>query len=421
GDERRGMFGEVHPSHLRQLLHALREPDRVPLRRVVHAEIVADPADDHLHRVEPHADGEVEAARAAELVGVSAHGLLQMQGGPAGAPGVVLVRDRCAEERHDAVAGVLVHRTLEAVHALGEDREEAIQDPVPLLGVDLLGQLHRAFHVGEEDRHLLPLAFEGGARGEDLLGEVRRRVGAGGTLCRTRGLSQALAAAVAELLARRIRLAAAGARRVEEQTRAALATEAGTVGIRVVTAGAFHRTHQLAAEAPTAGATDGSTPRPPTWPSAGGVSSLAVGTRAATCAGASDGARVTLTVRSSDLLADYLPLFPLERRHGDPAPLLGRPDQGGVHELQHRALPESVRDHLHPAPFFAEEPFQEICGPNHLAMTNGEAQMCRARREVLPKHWTAAGSSRAYREAKSSRSALASSGEGVSYAALARA
>src|SRR5438094_404538 len=155
--------------------------------------------------------------------------------------------------------------------------------------------------------------------------------------------------------------------------------------------------------------------------SEGGVSPLAGGTRAATCAGASDGARVTLTVRSSDLLADYLPLFPLERRHGDPAPLLGRPDQGGVHELQHRALPESVRDHLHPAPFFAEEPFQEICGPNHLAMTNGEAQMCRARREVLPTHWRSAGSSRAYREAKSSRSALASSGEGVSYGALARA
>src|SRR5438094_9657184 len=98
----------------------------MPLRRVVHAEIVADPADDHLARVEPHAHGEVEAPPAAELVGVSAHGLLQMQGGPAGALGMILVRDRGAEERHDAVAGVLVHRPLEAVHALGEELEEAV-------------------------------------------------------------------------------------------------------------------------------------------------------------------------------------------------------------------------------------------------------------------------------------------------------
>ena len=77
---------------------------------------------------------------------------------------MVLVRDRRAEQRHDPVAGVLVDRALEAVNALGEDREEAIHDPVPLLGIDLLGELHRALHVGEEHRHLLPLAFEGGLR-----------------------------------------------------------------------------------------------------------------------------------------------------------------------------------------------------------------------------------------------------------------
>ena len=73
---------------------------------------------------------------------------------------MVLVRDRRAEERHDAVAGVLVDRALEAVHAVGEDLEEALEDRVPLLGVDLLGELHRALHVGEEHRHLLALALE---------------------------------------------------------------------------------------------------------------------------------------------------------------------------------------------------------------------------------------------------------------------
>src|SRR6266705_7133588 len=101
-----------------------------------------------------------------------------MERRPAGALRVVLVRDRRPEEGHDPVARVLVHRSLEAVHAVGEDGEEAVEDPVPRLGVHLLGELHRALHVGEEDGHLLALALEGGARGEDLLGEMTGGVGA---------------------------------------------------------------------------------------------------------------------------------------------------------------------------------------------------------------------------------------------------
>jgi hypothetical protein len=44
-----------------------------------------------------------------------------------------------------------------------EDREEAIHDLVPLLGIYLLGDIHRALHVGEKYRHLFALAFERGA------------------------------------------------------------------------------------------------------------------------------------------------------------------------------------------------------------------------------------------------------------------
>ena len=45
---------------------------------------------------------------------------------------------------------------------------------LPLLGVALLGELHRAHHVGEQHRHLLALALERAAAGADLLGEVLR-------------------------------------------------------------------------------------------------------------------------------------------------------------------------------------------------------------------------------------------------------
>src|SRR5262249_6879643 len=112
-------------------------------------------------------------------VAVEAQLLAQVERRPAGALRVILVRDRRAEERHDAVAGELVHRPLEAVHARGEDGEEAIDDPVPVLGIELLGELHRALHVGEEHRHLLALALHGGTGAEDLLGQVLRGVGAG--------------------------------------------------------------------------------------------------------------------------------------------------------------------------------------------------------------------------------------------------
>jgi len=75
-DERGGMLSQIRTPRFRELLRPLCQTHGVALRGVVHAEIVADLPDDHVARVEPHADGEVEAARAAQLVGVGAHALL---------------------------------------------------------------------------------------------------------------------------------------------------------------------------------------------------------------------------------------------------------------------------------------------------------------------------------------------------------
>ena len=169
-----------------QLLHARGEPDRVSLGGVVHAQVVADLAHHDLAGVDPDAHREGEPVLALHLPRVAPELVAQMQRRVARPLGVVLVGDRRTEERHDPVAGVLVDRALEAVDAVRQDLEEAVQDPVPLLGVDLLGQLHRALHVGEEHGDLLALAFQGGLRLEDLVGEVLRGVVAGsafGSVC----------------------------------------------------------------------------------------------------------------------------------------------------------------------------------------------------------------------------------------------
>ena len=88
---------------------------------------------------------------------------------------MILVRDRRAEQRHDPVAGELVDEAFEALDAFGEDLEEPRHDAREGFGVELLGQFHRALHVGEEHRDLLALAFDGRLRLADLVGEVFRR------------------------------------------------------------------------------------------------------------------------------------------------------------------------------------------------------------------------------------------------------
>jgi hypothetical protein len=180
------VLGEVGPSRFGQGLHALGEPDRVAHGRVLHVRVVADGADDDLARVETDAGVEAQALRAAQLLGVAADGVGEMEGGVTGPAGVILVGHGGAEEGHDPVAGELVHRSLEAVDAVTEDPHEAVHEPVPLLGVEFLLKVHRPLHVGEEDGDLLALAFQGRPGGPDLLDEVLR----GGGQRRRRGLGR---------------------------------------------------------------------------------------------------------------------------------------------------------------------------------------------------------------------------------------
>ena len=57
-----------------------------------------------------------------------------------------------------------------------------------------------------------------------------------------------------------------------------------------------------------------------------------------------------------ELLADRAQLTLLELPDGEAAPAVGRPDDGRVHELQHGALPEGVRDDLRATALLEKKP-----------------------------------------------------------------
>ena len=83
-------------------------------------------------------------------------------------------------------------------------------------------------------------------------------------------------------------------------------------------------------------------------------------------------------------------------RHPDPAPLLSGGDEGGEDQRETRPLPREAGDDLRPASALLKRPFQEVGGPDALAMLHREEQGGQAllqvflqalhgRREPLPK------------------------------------
>ena len=153
-------------------------------RAVVHAEVAADRPHHDLAGIQPDPDVNGDAVGSPHALGVLFHGLLHGEGGVACAHRVVFVRDRRAEERHDAVAHHLVDRAFVPVDGAHHQLEHRIEQPPRFFGIAVGEQLHRAFQIGEKHGDLLALAFERGLRGQDALGEVLRRVGGG---CRRGG------------------------------------------------------------------------------------------------------------------------------------------------------------------------------------------------------------------------------------------
>jgi hypothetical protein len=142
------------------LFHPARQVGRLPDGRVIHVQVVADRADHHLSRVQPHSDLDEHALGPSHGLGVLRYRFLHPERRVARAHRVILMGQRRAEQRHDAIAHDLVDGALVAVDGLHHPLEDGVEELARLLGVPVGEQLHRALQIGEEDRHLLTLALQ---------------------------------------------------------------------------------------------------------------------------------------------------------------------------------------------------------------------------------------------------------------------
>ena len=183
-DERNGGGAEQRAVRRRTLLHPLRQVDRRSHGAVVPELRVREIPDDHPAAVDPDPDLDGRAVLPAYLLGVRAAGVQHRQRREAGPQRVVLVRDRRAEQRQQAVAQLAADRPLVPLDGLHHPLYGAVQQPLGLLVVQALDQRRRADDVGEEDRDLLALAFRGVGTGS---GTSATRGGAGRSGAARRG------------------------------------------------------------------------------------------------------------------------------------------------------------------------------------------------------------------------------------------
>ena len=220
-------LADQHRPGLGGLLQAGGEIRRVPDRGVIHAQVVADPADHDEPGVEAHPDRDV-----AEDFGrgclVLAEALLDAEGREHGTPCVILVRNGRAEQRHEAVAQKLIDGALVVVDLGQRQLEEPLEHGVHRLRTYALRQGGRVGDVAEQHRDLLALALHRALGGEDLFGEVARCIALRrGELRRflltRRRRHERAAALLAELVVETVFGAALGAG--ESEPRPALRTE----------------------------------------------------------------------------------------------------------------------------------------------------------------------------------------------------
>ena len=126
-------FAEHHPTRRRGRLHALRHADLLTDRGVTRIGR-ADFAGDHLTRVQPDPQQQLDAVTVVDLGGQLGVLGLNLQRRHACPKSVILQRNRGAEYRHDAVAGELVYRSAVALHHRCRAVEQVAHDLAQPLG-----------------------------------------------------------------------------------------------------------------------------------------------------------------------------------------------------------------------------------------------------------------------------------------------
>jgi hypothetical protein len=157
---------------------------------------------------------------------------------------VILVGDRRPEQGHHPIACELVDRALHAMHRFRNRRKEAIEQTTPTLGVERLGEIHRAHDVHEHHRDLLALALDPLVCGMERHGELFRWA-ARRLLPRRLCFADRLTTAIAEACSG-AQLGAAGGAGTGERRTAGL-TETCPCSILMVAARAIHSSTALRA------------------------------------------------------------------------------------------------------------------------------------------------------------------------------
>ena len=163
------------------LFHARRQVRSLAHCGVVHVEVATDRTHHHLTGVESHPDTYCQTLGLLGLISPSIDAILHSQCRIAGAHRVILKSNRSAEQSHDAIAHELIDRALIAVNGLHHPLKYRVKKLARFFRVAIGQQLHRALQIGEQDSHLLALAFEGVLRCQDAPRQMLRRVKVGGS------------------------------------------------------------------------------------------------------------------------------------------------------------------------------------------------------------------------------------------------
>src|SRR5688500_20242330 len=128
-------------------------------RRVIHFEIAADRADHNLSRVQTNSYLDGNSLGPSYALSVTFYQLLHTERGIASTYRMIFMRQRCPEQSHDTIAHDLVDCSFIPMHRFHHVLKHRIEDLSRLLRITVCKQLHRTFHVNEQHRDLLSLAF----------------------------------------------------------------------------------------------------------------------------------------------------------------------------------------------------------------------------------------------------------------------